>query len=137
MLVLQFMVILSSLDKLGQLDVEIDEIALQEWGKKCKGCLCPEVRGYDIGSNLLIRLGIPFRSKESIGLARRGNLLTILGSTQEKPEGEEDDFSLEFIDYICPIKIPREYDPDSLSWSCGEDKYGPHVRILIPRKTNV
>jgi hypothetical protein len=128
-----FMVIFSSLDKLDPLDLEVDEIALQEWGKKYNGCCCPEARGYEIGDHLLLRLGIPLASKEEIGFERRGNLLTFLGGIRVDI-GEE--FDLRFIDYVCPVRIPEGYDLDSMTWCCGED-YAPHVRILIPKKTNV
>jgi hypothetical protein len=127
------MVSLSSLDDLDPIKLGVDEEALRKWGKKCGGCICPEVKGYRVGDSILVRIGAPLELRENIAFERRENLLILLGATQdESQEGE----SLNFINYICPVRVPEEYDLDSMKWGCGQD-YMPHIRILIPKKTNV
>jgi len=102
---------------------------LSVWAEDCNGFICPQVEGFHIGGYLLARVGIPVADRTAVAIGSRGNIFKIWADLSE--EGGRD------LNYFCPFNVPEGYDLTSAQWSCESDDYGPHVRILIPKKTNV
>jgi len=124
------------LNDLDKIILNVSEECLKEasrtldiWAEGCRGYICPQIEGFQLGDYIIAKVWIPAKERNTIAIGTMGDIFKIWADLSEEETGD--------LNYFCPFRVPDNYDLGEAKWSCESDEYGPHVRILIPRKTNV